>query len=64
MVQTLNGGLKTGQKYLFYGPKCPVFKWSAQSLGRPFDNWSKKSGKSNVQFSVVRYSDGNCTVTI
>ena len=29
MVRILNDGLKTRQKCLFNGLKCPVFKWSA-----------------------------------
>ena len=30
-VQYSNGGLKTGLKKPVYGPKCPVFEWSAKS---------------------------------
>ena len=31
MVRYTNGGLKNWLKKLFYGPKCPVFEWSAKS---------------------------------
>ena len=59
MVQYSNGGFKTELKKPVYGPKCPVFEWSAKSPD--FTIWmpdthsiwySDKSG--------VRYSDGYC----
>ena len=31
MVRYSNGGLKTKLKKPVYGPKCPVFEWSAKS---------------------------------
>ena len=33
MVRYLNGGLKTVLKKSAYGPKFPVFEWSAKSRG-------------------------------
>ena len=31
MARYSHGGQKSGLKKLVYGPKCPVFKWSAKS---------------------------------
>ena len=30
MIRYLNGGLKLDWKSIFYGPKCPIFEWSAK----------------------------------
>ena len=39
-----------------YGPKCPVFEWSAKS--RDFTTWIPDT--HTVLYSVVWYSDGYC----
>ena len=46
MVWFLNGLWKLDKKYMFYGLKCLVFEWLAQSPDTPFENPAKKCLKS------------------
>ena len=48
MVWFSNGGLKTGQKCLFYGQKCPVFNGLPNHKIRPFENQTKKCPESHM----------------
>ena len=59
MVWILNGGLKIGQKCLFYSLKCPVF-WMVWTIGK--QNKMATIGKDNSK--CVQYSSPQCTLSI
>ena len=68
MVRNSNGGLKTGQKKLVYGPKCPVFEWSAKASDYYLKTRHPYCTPCTVfrwiRYSGVQYSNGHYNLTL